>query len=61
MGFPFDQATWDAVKGAMFIGFGGPAPGIYTLLGVAACIVILLVGNKSEKERYKIHKDRGDK
>ncbi len=60
MGFPFDQATWSAVEGAMFVGAGGAAPGVYTFLGVVACIVILFVGNKSEKERYKVHETRKD-
>lgn len=60
MGFPFDQATWNAVEGAMFVGFGGITPGVYTFLGVVACIVILFIGNKSEKKRYKIHEERED-
>ncbi|MGI9296626.1 MAG: hypothetical protein ACR2QC_01850 [Gammaproteobacteria bacterium] len=44
----------------MFVGAGGAAPGVYTFLGVVACIVILFVGNKSEKERYKVHETRKD-
>ena len=52
MGFPFDKATWDVVEGAMFMGWGGALPGLYTLIGAVACIIILWSGNKSEKSRY---------
>lgn len=55
MGFPFDEATWSVVEGAMFMGWGGALPGFYTLVGVIACIAILWLGNKSEKDRYKKH------
>lgn len=57
MGFPFDQATWNVVEGVMFIGANSAATGVYTLLGYIACVVILYIGNKSEKQRYKEHKE----
>ena len=53
MGFPFDQATWDVVTGAMFMGWGGALPGFYTFVGVVACIAILWMGNTSEKVKYE--------
>ena len=58
MGFPFDEATWSVVEGAMFMGWGGFSPGLYTFLGVVACVVILYIGNKSEKARYKNHQQQ---
>ncbi len=52
MGFPFDQATWDAVTGAMYIGAGGAAPAIYTLISAAMCIWALWAGNRKEHQLY---------
>jgi hypothetical protein len=53
MGFPFSEATWNVVDGAMFIGWGSSAPGLYTLLSVVAVVVILYIGNKHEQSHYK--------
>lgn len=58
MGFPFDEATWSVVEGAMFTGWGGSLPGLYTFLGIVACVVILIIGNRSEKERYRTYEQR---
>ena len=55
MGFPFDEATWNAVTGAMFAGWGTSAPGFYTFIGLVACAVILWLGNKNEKSYYNKH------
>ena len=57
MGYPFDQATWNVVEGAMFAGAGTIAPGLYTAIGVVICVVVLWMGNKSEKQRYAEHKE----
>ena len=56
MGFPFPEATWDAVTGAMYMGAGGNAPLIYTLIAAVACVVVLWLGNRSEHDFYKKHK-----
>ena len=55
MRFPYDQATWDALKDVMFMGWGGPLPGFYTFAGIVACVIILWIGNRSEKARYNNH------
>ena len=56
MGFPYDEATWDAATGAMYMGAGGGAPAIYTWLSIIACVVLLWLGNRSEQEHYKKQK-----
>ena len=53
MGFPFDEATWNVVDGAMFMGWGGSAPGLYTALSAVILVVILFLGNKHEQSHYK--------
>ena len=53
MGFPYDTAAWAVVAGAMFMGWGGSAPGIYTLIAAIICVAVLWVGNSSEKAKYK--------
>ena len=41
MGFPYESASWDVVDGAMFIGAGGAAPGLYTFVAAVICVVVL--------------------
>ena len=53
MGFPYDTADWALVDGAMFMGWGGSAPGIYTLIAAIICVVVLWMGNSSEKAKYE--------
>ena len=53
MGFPFEEASWDAVSGAMYMGSTGSAPAIFTVLAIAACVAVLFFGNRSEHNRYK--------
>lgn len=53
MGFPYDTADWAVVDGAMFMGWGGLAPGIYTLIAAIICVVVLWMGNSSEKAKYE--------
>lgn len=52
MGFPYDSATWDVVDGAMFMGWGGGMPGLYTFLGMVICVGVLIVGQRSETKAY---------
>ena len=56
MGFPYDTADWAVVDGAMFMGWGGASPGLYTVIAIIICIAVLLVGNASEHSKYKNHK-----
>lgn len=53
MGFPYDSATWDVVDGAMFMGWGSAMPGLYTLIAIVICGLVLVLGNGSEHKRYK--------
>ena len=53
MGFPFDEATWNVVDGAMFMGWGSAMPGIYTALSAVALVVILVIANIKEQSHYK--------
>ena len=56
MGFPFDTPNWDAASGAIFMGAGGGATGVYTLIAVVICVAALLLGNAKEAGKYKKHK-----
>ena len=52
MGFPYDEASWSVVDGAMFMGWGGVMPFFYTLISIIICIVVLLWGDAIEKSKY---------
>lgn len=56
MGFPYSEATWDVVDGAMFMGWGGSMPAIWTIVSVVICIVLLWIGNKHEHDLYASYK-----
>jgi hypothetical protein len=56
MGFPFDTPSWDAASGAIFMGAGGSAPGIYTIIAIAICVVALAIGQRAEAAKYAAHK-----
>lgn len=56
MGFPYAEASWDSVDGAMFMGWGTSMPMIFTLISVAVCIVLLWLGNKHEHDLYDKYK-----
>lgn len=51
--FPYAEATWDVVDGAMFMGWGGSLPGITTVLAMIVCVVVLVIGQQSETEKAK--------
>lgn len=53
MGFPYDEASWSVVDGAMFMGWGSGAPGFYTLIAAAICVAVLVYGQKSEAKKTK--------
>lgn len=52
MGFPFEQATWDSVTGAMYMGAGGSMPAIITWISVILCLWALWAGNRKEHKLY---------
>lgn len=57
MGFPYDTGDWSSIfsaegSGVMFMGWGGSAPGFYTLIAIIICIAVLWMGNSSEHEQY---------
>lgn len=56
MGFPYAEASWSVVDGAMFMGWGTSMPGVYTAIAIAVCVYVLWAGNRSEKKRYADHK-----
>ncbi len=56
MGFPFEEATWEGVSGAIFMGLGTALPGLYTLIAILICIAALVWGNATESKKYKNHK-----
>ncbi len=52
MGFPYTEADWAVVDGAMYMGAFGSMPGIYTAISVLACIYLLWACNRVEKGKY---------
>jgi hypothetical protein len=46
--FPYSEASWSVVDGAMFMGWGSALPGITTLIAAAICVFVLVVGQSSE-------------
>ena len=48
MGFPYDTADWAVVDGAMFMGWGGSAPGLYTAIAAVICVAVLVFGQRTE-------------
>ncbi len=53
MGFPYDEASWSVVDGAMFMGWGGASPGFYTFIAAAICVAVLVIGQGSEAKKAK--------
>lgn len=49
--FPYSEASWSAVDGAMFMGWGTALPGITTLIAAAICVFVLVVGQSSESKK----------
>jgi hypothetical protein len=48
MGFPYDEANWAVVDGAMYMGHGSVMPGVYTFIAAVICVAVLFIGHKSE-------------
>lgn len=53
MGFPYDEASWSVVDGAVFMGWGSAAPGFYTLIAAVICAAALVYGQRSEAQKTK--------
>ena len=51
--FPYDQATWDVVDGAMFMGWGGALPALTTVIAAIICVAVLVIGQRSETAKAK--------
>ncbi|MDP4990749.1 MAG: hypothetical protein NWQ37_06045 [Marivita lacus] len=51
--FPYDQANWDVVDGAMFMGWGGALPGLTTVIAAIICVAVLVIGQRSETAKAK--------
>lgn len=56
MGFPFDTPTWDGVSGAIFMGVGGSAPGLFSMIAVIVAVGALAFGQRTEAGKYRSHK-----
>lgn len=56
MGFPFAEASWDAVEGAMYMGAGSSATLWYTLISAALCVWALYSGHRKEHSLYDDYK-----
>jgi hypothetical protein len=46
--FPYSEASWSVVDGAMFMGWGTALPGITTLIAAAICVFVLVVGQSRD-------------
>ncbi len=53
MGFPYDEASWSAVDGAMFMGSGTTMPGMYTAIAAGICVLVLIYGQASEMRKAR--------
>ena len=52
MGFPYTEADWELVEGAMYMGAGGALPGIFTFISILICIYLLWACNRVEWNKY---------
>ncbi|SFR05964.1 hypothetical protein [Poseidonocella sedimentorum] len=53
MGFPYDEASWSVVDGAMYMGAGGAMPGLFTLIAAIICAAVLIFGQKTESAKTR--------
>lgn len=51
--FPYEEADWAVVDGIMFAGGGTALPGICTAIAAIICVVVLIVGQRSETAKAK--------
>ena len=57
----FDIETWNDIAGAMFMGWGSSATGIWTLISVVCCVIALIIGGMHEKSAYRREEERSGK
>lgn len=53
MGFPYAEADWAVVDGAMFMGWGSAMPGFYTFVAAVICVGVLVYGQMAEMKKAK--------
>ncbi|WP_227269685.1 hypothetical protein [Roseobacter weihaiensis] len=51
--FPYEEASWSVVDGAMFMGWGSALPGGATLVAGLLCVLVLVYGQRSEAQKAK--------
>ena len=51
--FPYDEASWSVVDGAMFAGWGTALPGLATFAAAVICLAVLVYGQRSETAKAK--------
>lgn len=51
--FPYEEANWAVVDGAMFIGWGTSLPGLMTAIAAIICAGVLVIGQRSETAKAK--------
>jgi hypothetical protein len=51
--FPYSEASWSVVDGAMFMGWGGSLPAISTLVAAIICVAVLVYGQKTEAKKTR--------
>ncbi len=51
--FPYPEASWDVVDGAMFMGWGTSLPGMTTVIAMVICVAVLVIGQRSEAAKAK--------
>lgn len=52
--FPYEEVSWSAVDGAMFIGWGSALPGFMTFIAAVICVAVLVIGQRSETAKAKV-------
>lgn len=53
MGWPFDEASWNGIEGAIYMGAGTSWELVWVLLSAGLCIAALFAGSSHEKKAYK--------
>ena len=53
--FPYDEASWSVVDGAMFMGWGGSLPGMATFVAAVICVAVLVFGQRTESTKSKAY------
>lgn len=53
--FPYEEASWDAADGAMYMLAGTSAPGWFTLIAAIICVAVLVHGQKTESAKARAY------